>query len=207
MAFKCKRCEKEFTPEERSQYLGHNMRCAKQHQDALLAQRKERLEAAREEEVVQNVGTTDNPDVVKSDSFIYDTKAYKKLPSPIVRHLELTFGNWLNYFEIGQEWREDYGGYGIYIKIPRKYSTEWRDDTSPAYDNATRKITGYQKTAIQDIRSMPMKDLPNVMKWLGIVRTNIIQNAINKGLRLPSTDIGTDVNPLSIQEKQEKTIA
>lgn len=127
----------------------------------------------------------------------YDTEKYKQLPPPIVEHLEKTFGNWLEYFEIGQEWKEDFGGYGLYIKVPREFSTEWREEMVQKFDNKRRAPmldekgnTVRVKTVKKDIRWRSMAvGVPEVNKWVEQVKRNIIDKAYSKGLVLPTTGV------------------
>lgn len=119
---------------------------------------------------------------------------YKQLPPPIVAHLELTFGDWLNHFDIGQEYKQDFGGYGIYIVVPERFSTAWVREKRVKYDNRTRKEMVDEKgnTVMQDIvhpdtRWKNLKDIDDVKKWINLVKENIINTAYQKGIQLPST--------------------
>ena len=125
-----------------------------------------------------------------------DYKAYKKLPKPIVEHLENTWGNWLNYFEVGQtEWKKDYGGYAIYIKVPERFSTGWYREKRVEYDNVTRapKVDeeGNQVSKIivhEDVRVKPLTvPVDEVKTWIDQVKKHIIDKAHQKGLKLPNT--------------------
>jgi len=136
----------------------------------------------------------------------YDINKYKQLPVSIIDHLKITFGNWLNYFEIGQEWKEDFGGYGLYIKVPRQFSTEWKEVEAPRYDNATMKMVGTDKKAIEDIRWKPLKDMADAKKWIDLVKKHIIDHAFQKGLQLPSTNVGYDEHKLT-KDQYESLIA
>ncbi len=132
----------------------------------------------------------------------YRHDLYRQLPQPIVEHLEMTFGNWLNYFEIGQEWKEDFGGYGMYIKVPREYSTEWKEFTTIVHDNATRKAIGEKKEILPDVRWKPIKEVAEVKGWIDLVKQHIMNNAHQKGIRLPNTNTGIDETKATFDQYQ-----
>ena len=121
--------------------------------------------------------------------------SYKELPPPIVECLEKTFGNWLNEgFEVGQKYREDFGGYAMFIKVPEKYSTEWKRDTTLRYDNTTRRpLTDKDGNQVRfsvvtpDERWKGLNDIQACIKWIVLVKEHIITNAFKKGIMLPST--------------------
>ncbi len=158
------------------------------------------------EQVAQPVVQSEQPvrNIVEP-VFQYNTSKYKELPKNLIDFLERTYGNWLNYFEIGQMWREDYGGYGVYVKIPKQFSTEWQEIQSPIYDNDIRKLIGQKKVVIEDLRSMPMKDIPSVTGWLERIKKSVIESAYRKGFRLPNTATGIDETRQTL-EVYEKAI-
>jgi hypothetical protein len=121
---------------------------------------------------------------------------YRELPKPVVEFLEREIPNWLNEFGIGQEWREDFGGYAIYVDVPKEYSTEYREETRIVWDNRTRKakideegneIT--ERVVFPDVRWHSLKDVNVAIKWLERVIANITSAAMRKGLRLPTARI------------------
>lgn len=138
--------------------------------------------------------------MITKEGVSYNTKKWEELPPPIKEHLKMNFGSWLNYFEIGQEWKKDHGGFSIYIKIPKEFSTEWKTVKNPIYDNQTMKMTGQVDKVIEDIRSKPLRDMAEVVKWLIIVKRNIIENAYRKGIRLPTTNTPVDETKQSYDE-------
>lgn len=131
---------------------------------------------------------------------------YKTLPPPVVEALERTYGNWLTQLDIGQAWRKDFGGYAIYIKVPKHMSTEWKTVTTLIYDNATKKVTGERKDEIPDDRWCSLKDIPEALKWLDKVKSHIMVNAYRRGITLPSTNTGIDQTRQTLQE-YEKSLA
>lgn len=127
---------------------------------------------------------------IEAEEPAYNTDSWKELPPPIIDHLKLTYGNWLNHFEIGQKWKEDFGGYAMYIRIPERFSTEWKRTQTPIYDNKTRSIVGDKKVVIEDIRWRSLKDLAQTITWLDKVKKHVIDSAYRKGIQLPNTNIG-----------------
>ena len=132
----------------------------------------------------------------------YNFKKYLELPQPLREHLENVFGNWLNYIEVGQEWRNDFGGYGLYIKVPKEYSTEWEEVTTPVYDNTTRKAVGEKKVIVPDVRWKPIKDIMEVKSWIDLVKGHIMTHAYKKGIRLPNTNTGIDMTKATLDQYQ-----
>lgn len=122
----------------------------------------------------------------------YSFVKYMELPPPIVEHLKVSFGNWLNYLEVGQKWRSDFGGYALYIRVPEQYSTEWKRIDTPVYDNATKRIAETKKEIIPDERWCSLIDIPKAIKWIELVKQNIISKAVQSGMNLPSTGTGVD---------------
>ena len=119
---------------------------------------------------------------------------YKQLPPPLVDHLELTFGAWLREFEVGQVYRQDFGGMALYIKVPEKYSTEWRREQRLKYDNRTRRpaidASGQEivlNIVTPDVRWKGVMPIEDCKKWISLVKEKIITDAYNKGLQLPNT--------------------
>lgn len=119
---------------------------------------------------------------------------YRELPPPIKEHLEKTFGAWLDYIEIGQEWKKDFGGYAIYIKVPEQFSTEWKKSKVTRYDNKTRNVAKdssgnnvVDEIVVEDIRWKSLINLADTIKWLNLVKDNIINKAYSAGLQLPNT--------------------
>lgn len=139
-----------------------------------------------------NIQPVAQPAEQKAEAPLYDHNKYRELPAPVIEHLEKTFGDWLKHFEIGQEWKPDYGGYGMYIKIPKQYSTEWKEVTTPVYDNVLRKQVGERTIVQPDIRWKPIKEIADVIRWIDLVRENVTMAATRKGLVLPATNIGMD---------------
>ena len=136
----------------------------------------------------------------------YNTEKYKELPQPIIDHLKITFGNWLNYFEIGQEWKEDFGGYGIYIKVPEHFSAGWQRVDAPVYDDAQMKMVAMKKLVVPDIRWKPLRDMADAKGWINLVKKHVIDTAYQKGIRLPSTNTGLD-ETRQTKEQYEAAIA
>ena len=143
---------------------------------------------------------------VKPVAPTYNFSKYKELPPPIIQHLELTFGNWLKYMEVGQEWREDFGGYALYIKVPKEYSTEWKKTTVDTYDNTTFKRKEAKETEQPDIRWKSLLDLSEARSWINLVKDNLIKAAYRKGIRLPNTGTGADETRQTLSDYQ-KSIA
>lgn len=133
---------------------------------------------------------------------------FDALPPPIKEHLIKTFGNWLNYFEVGQEWVKGYGGYGMYIKVPREFSTEWVEENVMQYDNAAmapatdehgNRIT--KKIVRPDIRMCPLNNMTRTIGWINQVKQHILNKAADKGLILPSTQ--TEYQPEKKPTREE----
>ena len=137
-------------------------------------------------------------------------KSYKQLDPPIVKYLEENWSNWLNYFEIGQEYKKGYSGRGIYIKVPKDFSTEWKEEERIVYDNRTRRPKVDEKghtmkkiVITEDIRwcslMIPQSD---VIQWIGKVYTHIITNARKKGLSLPGTGVPFVKSPQAMTNEE-----
>jgi hypothetical protein len=132
---------------------------------------------------------------------------YKELPPPIVKHLEQVFGDWLNHFDVWMEYKKDFGGYGIYIKVPERFSTEWHREKRVQYDNITRKpIVGtdgkqvVKEVVFEDIRSKNLRDIEEAKKWINLVKEHIITHAYQKGIHLPSTNAKLDETKATLDE-------
>jgi hypothetical protein len=137
---------------------------------------------------------------------VLDFKKYQELPPPIIKYLEENWGNWLKHFEIGQKYREDFGGYAVYVKVPRAFSTEWEKRTYQVYDNETRKMTGQKEVIAEDIRWRSMKDMHEAVSWLALVKKNLITKAFQKGMQLPSTNVKYE-SPQKTVEDFERELA
>lgn len=124
----------------------------------------------------------------------YDTTKYKELPQPLVEYLEREYGKWLEFLEIGQRWRNDYGGYGVFVRVPKEYSTEYKEERVMVYDNRTRTAArdsdGNEITSthvMEDIRWFNLARGPEEAKdWLGRVKQYILSKGQQKGIRIPS---------------------
>ena len=183
----CTKCQKEL--KNKVGLIGHMRSHAKDEPAAPVAAPQIPVEAP--------VARTLAPEVVKTDF----TK-YKLLPPPIVEHLEKTYGNWLNLFDIGQVYKEDFGGYGIYITVPKQFSTEWKEGTVVLYGEGEdfKKKLGEKKVEIPDTRWKSLVDLSKAKKWLDLVKNNIITSAYRKGIPLPSTNTGLDETKQTFDE-------
>lgn len=180
--FKCESCGKGF--ETAKQLRGH------------LAY--EALTLKRMKEQAMPVGA--EPATVKKVES-YDFTKYKRLPPPIVDHLQKTWGNWLNHFEIGHEFKNDLeSGSGIYIIVPREYSVEWETVQEPVYDNKTRTQVGVKNIERKDIRWRSMKDLAVVKTWLDGVKEKIITDAFKAGKQLPNIGIRIEGDRRNIED-------
>lgn len=131
---------------------------------------------------------------------------YKELPPPVVKYLDDNWGNWLNHFEIGQKYRDDFGGYALFVRVPKDYSTEWEMVSYPIYSNETRRQTGQQKVYKEDIRWKSLRDTAEAIKWLALVKKNIITKAFQKGMYLPPTNVKYE-NPQKTVEDFERELA
>ena len=178
---KCEKCQKEF--KNKVGLIGHMRSHAK---DAAKPAAVETITAA--------------PVAEKPKT---DFTKYKALPPPIVEHLEKTFGNWLNYFDIGQVYKQDFGGYGIYITVPKQFSTEWTTATVTIYDNDNRTKLREETVDVPDTRWKSLVDLAKAKAWINLVKNNVITNAYRKGLRLPSTNTGLDETKQTMEEYQK----
>lgn len=176
--FKCESCGKGF--ETAKQLRGH------------LAYEARLLKRAKEKAMPAGA----QPTAVKTPDF---TK-YKELPPPIVEHLQRTWANWLNHFEIGQEFKQDFGGYGMYVIVPPQYSVEHEIVQWPVYDNKTRTQTGFKPVEMKDIRWKSLKDLVDAKKWLDQVREKIIRDAFNAGKQLPNIGVKIEQGQKTIED-------
>lgn len=130
-----------------------------------------------------------------------DFTLYKRLPPPIIQHLERSWGNWLNHFEVKlTDWKSDFGGPAIEIKIPQAFSTEWEEVIVTTYDNKTRTKIGEKKEWKPDIRICSLKDIAETIKWLDKVREHVVTNAFRKGLLLPTTGIKYDIPNKTLED-------
>lgn len=174
--FKCNTCGKEFAK-------SRALRMHLMHESMRLQKKTEQL--------AQSIAPAPQPIVSMPPPVIPPNYSdYKRLPPPIVAHLEKSWGNWLNYFEVKMvDWMQDFGGAGIEIKVPRAFSTEWREVMAPQYDNKTRTRTGEIKVVEEDIRTCPLKDIVEAIKWLDKVKEHVVTHAFQKGLQLPTTGL------------------
>jgi len=162
---------------------------------------EEELKAKIKEYTGQEIETAE--DVRDTANF----ERYKELPPPIVEYLELTFGNWLNYMEVGQEYKKGFGGYGIYVKVPEKFSTEFKREKVTVYDNRTQLPmkdddgnTMVNEVVREDIRWCSLMDLAQAKSWLDKVKEHVITNAYKKGMQLPNTNTKLDDTKETMEE-------
>jgi hypothetical protein len=190
--FICKNCGKGF--EKETQLRGHLIHCNKKE-----AAKKEPAEKIKVKEVK------------KEETYEFDK--YMELPPPVIEWLRINFGNWLNHFEVGRsEWRRDFGGYALYIKIPEEYSTEWKKEVREQYDNRLRRPATDEKGnpkrfehVVPDIRYVSLQmELPKTIDMLERIKDHIISNAHKKGIRLPS--IGGEVTNDKTLEDYKKSL-
>lgn len=165
----CENCGKEFATVP--QLRGHKIHCRVTKTD-----------------VVELTPPTQGAKVVSA--------TYKQLPKPIVDFLELEIPNWLDKFEIGQVWKQDFGGYGMYIKVPKEFSTEHREEDRMEWDNRSRKpkldANGNEITkhvVYEDVRWCPIKETETVISWIKKVIKHVMENGQRKGLQIPATRI------------------
>lgn len=196
--FACKNCKKEF--EKETQLRGHMIHCNK----------KKAKEAVDKESIGE-------PEPVKEEKKakeeMYEYDKYMELPPPVIEWLRINFGNWLNHFEVGRTgWRRDFGGYALYIKIPKEYSTEWKKETREKYDNIRRRPATDEKGnpkrfehVTPDIRYVSLQmQLPKVIDMLERIKNHIISNAHKKGVQLPG--IGGEVRNDKTLEDYKKSL-
>lgn len=179
--FKCESCGKCFETEK--QLRGH------------LAYEARRLKKMKESAMPASAQPATVPEV-KAPDF---TK-YKELPPPIVEHLQRTWGNWLNHFEIGQEFKQDFGGYGMYVIVPPEYSIEHETVQWPVFDNKTRTQTGFKSVVIRDIRWKTLKDLVDAKSWLDQVKEKIIRDAFSAGKQLPNMGVKLETGKKTVED-------
>jgi len=134
-----------------------------------------------------------------------DTDKLDNVPPPVMDHLKKTFGEWLSVFDVGVEWKKDYGGYGLYIKVPKEYSTEHREERVAVWDNSGQKQKVdengelvWKKIVTEDVRWKPLKDVNEVIQWIDLVKEHIIKKAFQKGIMLPSTNAPLDQGEKSL---------
>ena len=133
---------------------------------------------------------------------------FDSLPVKIKEYLLQNWGNWLNYFEVGWEEREDFvGGRAFYVKVPREFSTEWKEETHMVYDNSTRRIKvdekGKEVTKVvitPDIRWKAMQDTPELIRWLNIVKEKTISDCYRAGIQLPNTNTAYEDNKKTLDD-------
>lgn len=124
----------------------------------------------------------------------HDPSRYKELPPPLVDYLEREYGKWLEFLEVGWKWRNDYGNNGLFVKVPKEYSTEYKEEKIVVYDNRTRMPARDQdgneimKTHVmEDLRWFNMARGPEEAKiWLESVKQYILTKSQQKGIRIPS---------------------
>lgn len=187
----CERCGKTF--EKETQLRGHKMRCKD------LAPIPPQAQPNVEQKV--------------EEPKKYRTDKYLELPPPVIDWLKINFGNWLNYFEVGRtEWKKDFGGYALYVKVPEEYSTEWKRETRERYDNVKRRPATDEKGnplryefVTPDIRYVSLQlELPRVLNMLERIKKHIIDNAHGRGIRLPM--IGEEVQNTKTLEDYKKSL-
>lgn len=202
--YQCKKCLAEFG--EENKFRGHRMRCK-----AVPSQPEAKVEAKRELPKVEEKPKEEVKVEVKKDEYFYDR--WHELPPPVVDWLKINFGGWLNHFEVGRtEYRSDFGGYGVYIKIPKEYSTEWRTEIREEYDNVRRKPKTDEKGnpirfefITKDVRYVSLQlEMPRVLKMLERIKEHIITNAHRKGIRLPA--IGDVINSTKNLEDYKQSL-
>jgi hypothetical protein len=161
--------------------------------------------------VVPTAGFVEAPETKEIEGYRIDK--WQELPPPVVEWLKINFGNWLNHFEVGRtEYKKDFGGYGVYIKIPEQYSTEWFHEQREQYDNKTRRpAVDEQGNPIRfdfvtkDIRVCSLQmEMPKVIQWLERVKEHVITHAHAKGIKLPS--IGEEVASTKSLEDYKKSL-
>lgn len=163
--FQCQKCQKEFKSQRG--LISHNQFC----------------KGAIVEEASPDTPVADVPE----EPVGLDTQKWKQLPPPIREHLEKSWGNWLNHFEIGAEWKECFGGMGIYVHVPKDFSVEYKVLQTPVYDNATRTMARMVPIEHKDIRWKSLNNIDEAKKWLDLVKKKIIDDAYAGGIRLPNT--------------------
>lgn len=198
--FTCKKCLVEF--EEEGKFRGHRMRCK-----VVPSQPEVKRELPEVKEEVKE----EPKEVKKEDEYFYDR--WHDLPPPVIDWLKINFGGWLNHFEVGKtEYRKDFGGYGIYVKVPKEYSTEWKTEIREKYDNIRRKPATDKlgnplrfEFVTKDVRYVSLQlEMPRVLNMLGRIKEHIIRNAHSKGIRLPS--IGDVINSTKSLEDYKKSL-
>ena len=204
---KCE-CGKEFKNDQALR--GHKMTCKAGKVDKV-KELEDRLKALEKENSDLKKVEKEQPKELKEKVNYFQ---YKELPPPIVDHLEKNFGNWLNFMEIGQEWKEDFGGYGLFIKVPQEFSTEWKTEQRTKYSNKTRKPmldkdgnTKTERFVIPDVRWKSLNDLSKAVQWLILVKEHIIKNAYKKGLSLPNTNTQLEKTTQTLEDYKKATHA
>lgn len=168
--------------------------------EAELLNEKKKFHEEKEKLVSQVVAAKNKS--ARKDPF----NTYKDLPPTIIDHLKLHFGDWLNFFPIKQEYREDFGGPAICITVPDKFSTYAKEVPWTQWSNETKKPTGAVKVHLKDERWCSLRDPAEAKKWILKVKDNIITQAHAHGLRLPSTNTGYD-KTLETREEYERSLA
>lgn len=134
------------------------------------------------------------PEDIKPEDYKYDFSKWKELPPPVQKHLERTWGDWINHIEVSQEWRDDFGGYALTIRVPKQYSTEWEQVEYLSYDNATRRSNGSRKIWKEDVRRCSLRDLARSVQWIDLVKNFLLVKAYSQGIRMPNANTGsTDI--------------
>ena len=155
-------------------------------------------------EPIPAASVAENSKEKQPEDFVYDFTKWKELPPPIKDHLTKTWGNWLNHIEVFQEWRNDFGGYALMIRVPKPYSTFWEEVEYDIYNNDTRKRTGSKKVWKEDVRTVSMVAIPKTIRWLDLAKDNIIKNAQQKGIWLPNMNVGVGNNQVSFEEYKKQ---
>jgi len=165
---------------------------------------KERIKKYSPEQAKELEKIRENPNYTK----------YKELPPPVVEHLEKTFGAWLNYMEVGMEWKKAFGGYAMYIKVPKEFSTEWRTQKIARYDNKTMRQAKDEEgnpvmveVTTPDIRWKSLRDHAEAISWINLVKENILKKAYSAGLQLPNTNTKLDDTKQTLEEYKKATHA
>jgi hypothetical protein len=178
--YKCESCGKTFA--KAAQLRGHLMGEKRRNQRL-----QAKVDSVQAEQIkVKNVKLPERP---VSKIKPYDFTRYTSLPAEIQDFLKKTWGNWLNHFEIGMEDKKDFGGFAVYVRVPKEYSTEWKTVKYMKYDNATRRATGDYDVEVEDIRWCSLKDRQTAMQWIEKVKEHIINNAFPKGVQLPTMNV------------------
>ena len=133
---------------------------------------------------------------------------FDTLPLKVKEYLLQNWGNWLNYFEVGFQERDDFvGGRGFYVKVPKEFSQEYKEEKYLVYDNATRKVKVDENgkevskiVATPDVRWKAMNDIPELISWLGIVKEKILTDCFRAGVTPPNTNTAYEDNKKTLDD-------